>query len=439
MVIATTFITRFIYSAVNYIFAIILFSQLSTYKCKKKFAVLALLLTAVACGAIFAGLCEIPGLTLLIEVFFWFASALPICIVQTLLSADKIMRDCILLLIQANVVMYNVTMMYYFSIHVFEYDFTSSLLYGILIYTVMSVLYHFVFNSIYRRMVQKTNPSRRIWSLFFVIPCAFIGLQTVFVLVDDFRESKYYCLVIIFVAVTMLMFYGVMFYSFKQFEDKQKIAEQNVYLSAQSTMWLKQLEQNEKTTENTRRARHDMRHHDALLMTLLDEQKYDEARAYLSEHMRVVETLHPVIYCKHRGINGILQSVVDSAKSCEVVPNVSAIVHENFSADLVDMCGLFFNLAENAINEVKKLPTDERFLTINIACEDNRLAVSVVNPCIAEVEMYNGHPVRKGDRDGGVGTRSVMGIVDKYNGVIDYDYSDGKFTVNAVIFGTQNA
>ena len=102
------------------------------------------------------------------------------------------------------------------------------------------------------------------------------------------------------------------------------------------------------------------------------------------------------------------------------------------------MCGLFFNLAENAVKECKKLPELKRALTIEASCENDRLALSVINPCADDVEMYNGHPVRKGDRDGGVGTRSVMGIVEKYHGVIKYDYSDGTFTAKAVIFSKKD-
>lgn len=438
MVIATTFLTRFIYASVNYIFAVVLFSQLSTYKKDKKIAVTVLILTAIASGAIFAGMCEIGGLTVFFEVLIWFFASIPIFVVQMLFSADKLLRDSILLLTQTNVVMFNVTMMYYFSVQVFQHDFRSSLLYGAGIYIVLAVAYHFIFGAMYKRIVRTTNPQRRIWNLFFIIPCAFIVLQTTFVSIVDIRDSVYYCIVVIFLAATMMLVYGVMFYSFRLFEEKQRIAEQNGHLATQNAMWLKQLEQNEMATENTRRARHDMRHHDALLATLLDGQKYDEARAYLSEHMRAVENLQPVVYCKHKGINGILQSIVESAKANGINPSVSAVVPESFNADLVDMCGLFFNLAENAVKECKKLPELKRALTIEASCENDRLALSVINPCADDVEMYNGHPVRKGDRDGGVGTRSVMGIVEKYHGVINYDYSDGTFTAKAVIFSKKD-
>lgn len=126
MVIATTFLTRFIYASVNYIFAVVLFSQLSTYKKDKKIAVTVLILTAIASGAIFAGMCEISGLTVFFEVLIWFFASIPIFVVQMLFSADKLIRDCILLLTQTNVVMFNVTIMYYFSVQVFQHDFRSS-------------------------------------------------------------------------------------------------------------------------------------------------------------------------------------------------------------------------------------------------------------------------------------------------------------------------
>lgn len=437
MVIATTYLTRFIYSAVNYIFAIILFSQFAVYKRDKKIAISALIVTAIGCGAIFAAFCEIPHLSLLTETIYWFVSALPLFVVQKLFSKDNFMRDCILLLTQANVVMFMVTMMYYFSLHVFSHDFRSSLFFSAVTYLVIFVFYAYGFRAIYKRMVATTDPQRRIhiWNLYLIIPVAFLILQTTLVSIDDVSSSKLYCLVVLFTAATMLLVYVVMFFTFKIFEEKQKVAEQNMHLSAQNSMWLQQLEQNEKTVENTRRARHDLRHHDAFLMSLMDEKKYDDAREYLSEHLRRVEALQPVVYCKNSGINGILQAITESARSFDVQLDVQAVVPSDFNADLVDMCGLFFNLAENAVNECKKLPPEKRYLKISATCENGRLALSVANPCADTVELYDGHPVRKGDRDGGVGTRSVIGIVEKYNGVITYTFENGVFTANAILFG----
>jgi len=437
MLIATTYLTRFAFAAFNNIFGIILFTMFATYKRGKKVAVPILMLTAVGCAAIYAGFCEIPHLTLFLEVVYWLISTIPIFIVQKSLSKDEFLRDCLLLLTQANVVMFMVTTMYYFAYHVFDHDLRSSLFFSAVTYLVILVCYKYGFRGIYKRMVSTTKPQRRkrTWGLMLFIPCLFLVLQTMLFSIADVSSSKLYFLIVCFTAAMMLVIYIVMFTTFKIFEEKQKVAEQNMHLSAQNTMWLNQLEQNEKLVENTRRTRHDLRHHDTFLLSLMEDGKYDEAKSYVSEHLHRVEALHTTVYCKNKSINAILRAIYESAISSDVYTTIDAAVPEDFTADRLDMCGLFFNLAENAVNENKKLSPEKRYLTINVSCKENRLALSVINPCADTVEMHDGHPVRKDDVDGGVGTRSVIGIVEKYNGVINYSCSDGVFKAEAVIFG----
>lgn len=441
MVIATTFLTRFVYAVFNNTFGIFLFSMFGTYKYGKKVAVLLLMLAEVGCSAMYAGFCEIPHLTLFLEVVYWLISIIPIFIVQKLLSKDEFLRDCLLLLTQINVVMFMITSMYYFAMHVFSYDLTSSLTFSALTYVCIGACYSYAFKGVYKRMVEKTKPQRRkvTWAALLVIPCSFLVLQTLLFSIDDVSSSRLYFLIICFLATMMLIINIVLFWAFRVFEEKQKISVQNMQLSAQNTMWLNQLEQSERLVENTRRARHDLRHHDAFLLGLLEDKKYDEARSYVSEHLHRVETLHTTVYCKNKSINAILRAIYESARASDVFTTIEATIPEDFSADDLDMCGLFFNLAENAVNENKKLSPEKRYLTINATFKDDRLALSVVNPCADTVEMYKGHPVRKGDRDGGIGTQSVIDIVEKYNGIINYSYSNGTFTAEAILFGKKTS
>ena len=438
MLVATTFWTRFAYAAANYMSGAVLAFIMSEYKRQKTLVLFLFLLASLAGGAIFAALGDALHIEnhAWVEIICWGIAAFPIMGAQLLLDNDYIMRSLVVLGTQMNVVSFTVTSMVYFAQHVFQHDFISSLCFGTGVYIVMGTCYYFLARKIYIRVKHKTNPKTPQWKLLAAVPAIFLLLQGVILTVPEVRASLYYFAMILTIAIAMIAVYLMMFVTGFIFEEKHTIASKAATLAMQNALWTQQVEQYKVSVENTRKARHDMRHHDAVLSMLLESESYDEAKEYLNRHMRSIEKLNPVSFCRHTGVNAILYAFFESAVAAGIEPDIKAVVPEDIGFDIVDLCGVIFNLSENALNACKKIEEGDKSIDISITYKTNQLKVSVVNTCAEEVMLVDGHPVRKNDVTGGVGTHSVISIVEKYNGIIKYTNEGNLFKAQAVLFDT---
>ncbi|MCC8182584.1 MAG: GHKL domain-containing protein, partial [Clostridiales bacterium] len=178
---------------------------------------------------------------------------------------------------------------------------------------------------------------------------------------------------------------------------------------------------------------HDLKHQVAALRSSYSSQ---EREAYLSEMETLIDrygaqcnTRSPVldtlltqkaIYCIQQNIK--LTSVADAA-------------HLDVMT-VQDICGLFGNLLDNAIESVEQLPDQEqRQIVLEVATENGFLHISVENYCLNPPEMQDGLPVTtKADKAmHGLGVKSVVKIVERYQGTYRFGMEDDWFRCSILI------
>ena len=128
-----------------------------------------------------------------------------------------------------------------------------------------------------------------------------------------------------------------------------------------------------------------------------------------------------------------------------------------------DLCSLFANALENAINACKLVQTartsinnsyssisdnasdynsgyasdygeinSNRIITVKVFDKNNKLCINITNTYAVEPVFVNNTPVS--DKAGhGLGIRSIISVIEKYNGVYDFFTEDGVFYFQACI------
>lgn len=128
-----------------------------------------------------------------------------------------------------------------------------------------------------------------------------------------------------------------------------------------------------------------------------------------------------------------------------------------------DLCSLFANALENAINAFKLVQTartsinnsyssisdtasdynsgctsdygevnSNRIITVKVFDKNNKLCINITNTYAVEPVFVNNTPVS--DKAGhGIGIRSIISVIEKYNGVYDFFTEDGVFYFQACI------
>lgn len=95
-----------------------------------------------------------------------------------------------------------------------------------------------------------------------------------------------------------------------------------------------------------------------------------------------------------------------------------------------EICALFGNLLDNAIEASEKVTDGKRWIDVFLSQKRNMLFVEIDNNFLTEPVFENGDPVSLKGSSHGYGIKSVKRVVEKYDGMMTYKVSDHIFRVN---------
>ena len=180
-----------------------------------------------------------------------------------------------------------------------------------------------------------------------------------------------------------------------------------------------------------RTMRHDRRHFEALVLSLLRDGKTDDARKCLEERLSQ-EPRTGRKYCENTTVNAAITHYVTIAEHNNIRVNVSANIPYDPGVDEMQLAIAISNLLENAIHACEKVPENDRFIEITAKFKA-QLLFEIVNSCTKKAELNGeGHPVTR-EVGHGIGTRSVLDFVEKTNSEIRYVAEDNRFKVRMII------
>lgn len=187
----------------------------------------------------------------------------------------------------------------------------------------------------------------------------------------------------------------------------------------------------EEILSQDRAMRHDRRHFEALLLSLIQDGKVDEAKKCLEERMSQ-EPRGSRSFCENTTVNAALMHYVNVAERNNIRVKVSANIPYSVSVDEMQLAIAISNLLENAIHACEKVPETERFIEVT-AKYKQQLLLEISNSCLEKAKLDDdGHPVTSEDGHG-IGTRSVLDFVNKTGSEIRYVAKDNMFKVRMII------
>lgn len=215
----------------------------------------------------------------------------------------------------------------------------------------------------------------------------------------------------------------------KQREYKLKADAAILEMAADSMK--ERLHATEEILSQDRTMRHDRRHFEALILSLIQDGKVDEAKKCLEERLSQ-EPRSMQRYCENTTVNAAIMHYVTIAKRNNIKVDVSANIPFNPGVDDMQLAIAISNLLENAIHACEKLPETDRFIEIT-AKYKQQLLLEIVNSCDGNLELdEDGHPVAS-EAGHGIGTRSILDFVQKTGSEIRYITEGNKFKVRMMI------
>ena len=181
--------------------------------------------------------------------------------------------------------------------------------------------------------------------------------------------------------------------------------------------------------EKTRKSRHDIHHHINVVYQLAKENKIEQLIEYLEEYNKIDSTKEPMVYCNNSTVDAILNHYILLAKDNGIEVHLNVALPEELKIRDTDLCIVIGNLLENAIEASKKEKNKRIKLRINRSNE--YICMLVSNLYNGEIKKgHSGYYSRKREFiDTGIGLSSVSAVVEKYDGRMEVDHTNGEFNV----------
>lgn len=195
-----------------------------------------------------------------------------------------------------------------------------------------------------------------------------------------------------------------------------------------------QYESLRKHIQETRRARHDMRHHFIVMSAYLESGDIEKLNSYVKEYVGQFPEEGQIVFCEHSVINMLIGYYYQIAKENRIEFRVKVNLPEKICVSDNDLSILFGNLLENAIEACKE---QEQKGCMEILCDcknDNCMVLIVENTYENEVRMdKNGIYLSTKHKGCGIGIESVKSIADKYQGVCKIEHDKDRFRVHVLL------
>ena len=240
-----------------------------------------------------------------------------------------------------------------------------------------------------------------------------------------------YIVISVSLIVLLLIFYALLYFIAKSLNRNNKLAQKNQFLNMQRA----QYDALKVAIEETRQARHDMRHHFAVLNALAEQKNWEELEKYLSSASQNIPDTELVL-CKNHAVNAIIGHYYSKCKSNGIPLKLKIDLPEKLTVSESDICLVIANLLENAFEASMKLDRDKRQIKMYARPHSEKiLLISVENAFngeITEKDGFFGSSKRNGN---GIGTQSVRRIAEKDGGYCRFSHENGIFTADVMLHG----
>ena len=286
-----------------------------------------------------------------------------------------------------------------------------------------------------RAMVEDDNFAQT-WYVFWVLPLVFITLNLF--MIPRYQTTLYtgrvlqgYIVLSIALLILLFWFNAIFLMMATSLNRNARLQQENQLLSLQQQRY----ENLQAAMEETRQARHDMRHHLNQISALAEMGDMGKLKAYLAQTVSRIPGLD-IHFCENRTADSVLGYYCTLAKREGIPFHAQIDLPERLPVDEVDLCLVLSNLLENALEASLRTASARRQMQVTAYSHADRLLlIEVKNTFDGEIKEREG-VFRSSKRNGnGIGIQSVRHIAEKSGGASTFAFQNGTFTAKVMLRG----
>ena len=226
-------------------------------------------------------------------------------------------------------------------------------------------------------------------------------------------------------------------YDMNGLEEKAHLSTSNKFLSMQ----LQSLKEHAKLLDQSNKKmaifRHDVRHYNRMLKTLITEGHTDSALHFIKDCDDMIDLTRIEQYALNPVINAALTIYITRAESENIPLSHEINLPADLSVDDNEFAIVICNLLENAFNASYKQPISARGIRLTLKAQNRHIILSVANRFQETVPLGEDNlPVTKAQGHG-IGMRSLKAFKEKYGATIMCDQTDGIFKIMLYVADSQ--
>lgn len=310
----------------------------------------------------------------------------------------------------------------------------STPLYRLLGIIVSKMLTLFVVNVIYVKFKKRNlYIGTSYWMLFLMMfTTSIIAVFLIFKLSFDVEKIYMHNL-------SILCSFGLLFSTFFALYLYEHLGKQAETIRIQEQyerhlkMQLKHLDDILITQKQVKKFKHDFSNFQIGLQAYLDSGDLMGAGNYLKDLRVKIENSDNIIETGNTALDAILSTKIAIAESKNITVNTKIQIPEDISVDPIDMCIIFGNALDNAIEACDRAVAADKKIGITIICKDEVVLCKIVNTAPkSENVLLN---TSKSDKQNhGFGLENIRTALAKYNANPTIEKTETEFTLKFVIF-----
>lgn len=268
----------------------------------------------------------------------------------------------------------------------------------------------------------------RMWYFFWILPILFIGINVFMIPTHNEifyfgRILKGYILIVFTLLAILISFYALFLLMANSLSKNARLQKENHFLSLQQSRYDSLCTM----IEETRHARHDLRHHCVQLSALAEEGDLEKIKTYLAAAQKKLPNLE-MCFSKNRSVDSVVGHYCALARQ-ENVPFLAQIdLPEQLCVDEIDLSLVLSNLLENALEASLLSEPALRQISIQAYISSGHfLLIQVENHFSGKIRQKNGIFQSSKRKGAGIGIQSVRRIVELNGGSSSFTFEDQTF------------
>lgn len=342
------------------------------------------------------------------------------------LFLDSVMQWCFSFITVLNIYI-TVVFISYFLCNFCPYPYWSNSILRFIFFCSIAVLFWCFIRPFYFKITEY-------WRVYSLLTVALLVNFLYYFLGKDVVQAltENYVPVLLLIIIEIFIYIGI-FVSFKIITAEYALREEKIKSEAQQILLESELSSYDKFLQSAKQSRHDLRHHNSLVLEYLTSGDIKGAEKYLERQMNDLSESALETYCENPISNAVFRLYARKARSLGISYGVQADIPTKLPLSNTEIGSMLSNILENAVNACENQKAKDKFIKFSAERNSYTLKIELKNSVFRETIFdENAMPLSQ-KKDDGIGTISVSSIINHHGGMVSFSQENNIFITRIVL------